>query len=84
MEELHINFSFFIYTLLSRPAIETTILRTPGLLYQENAGDIISNVYKEIRMAKLIYAIGVFLVVLFGVIFALLNAESVQLNYYFE
>lgn len=42
---LLVLFSFFIYTLLSRPAIETTILRTPGLLYQENAGDIISNVY---------------------------------------
>jgi cytochrome c oxidase accessory protein FixG len=42
---LLILFSFFIYTLLSRPAIETTILRTPGLLYQENEGNIISNVY---------------------------------------
>ena len=35
-------------------------------------------------MAKFIYAIGVFLVILFGVIFALLNAESVQLKYYFS
>ncbi len=42
---LLILFSFFIYTLLSRPAIETTILRTPGLLYQENADNTISNVY---------------------------------------
>jgi len=42
---LLILFSFFIYTLSSRPAIETTILRTPGLLYQENEGNIISNVY---------------------------------------
>ncbi len=42
---LLILFSFFIYTLLSRPAIETTILRTPGLLYQENADSTISNVY---------------------------------------
>ena len=38
-------FSFFIYTLLSRPVIETTILRTPGLLYQENTDNIISNLY---------------------------------------
>lgn len=42
---LLILFSFFIYTLFTRPAIETTILRTPGLLYQENEGNIISNVY---------------------------------------
>lgn len=42
---LVILLSFFVYTLLSRPAIETTILRTPGLLYQENADNTISNVY---------------------------------------
>ncbi len=42
---LLVLFSFFIYTLLSRPDIETTILRTPGLLYQENADNTISNVY---------------------------------------
>ncbi len=42
---LLIIFSFFIYTLVSRPVIETTILRTPGLLYQENADNTISNVY---------------------------------------
>ena len=40
-----ILFSFFIYTLVSRPIIETTILRTPGLLYQENPDQTISNVY---------------------------------------
>ena len=38
-------FSFFVYTLLSRPAVETTILRTPGLLFQENSDNSISNVY---------------------------------------
>jgi cytochrome c oxidase accessory protein FixG len=38
-------FSFFIYTLFSRPVIETTILRTPGLLFQENVDQTISNVY---------------------------------------
>ena len=38
-------FSFFLYTLLSRPAVETTILRTPGLLYQENEGGTLSNLY---------------------------------------
>ena len=38
-------FSFFVYTLLSRPVVETTILRTPGLLFQENADNTISNVY---------------------------------------
>ena len=42
---LLILFSFFIYTLVSRPIIETTILRTPGLLYQENPDQTISNVY---------------------------------------
>ncbi len=42
---LVILFSFFVYTLLSRPVIETTILRTPGLLYQENNDNTISNVY---------------------------------------
>ncbi|MEN8115703.1 MAG: cytochrome c oxidase accessory protein CcoG [Bacteroidota bacterium] len=41
---LLIIFSFFIYTLLSRPAIETTILRTPGLIYQEQENTF-SNVY---------------------------------------
>lgn len=42
---LVILFSFFFYTLATRPAIETTILRTPGLLYQENDDNTISNVY---------------------------------------
>jgi cytochrome c oxidase accessory protein FixG len=42
---LLILFSFFVYTLLSRPAVETTILRTPGLLFQENTDNTISNVY---------------------------------------
>ena len=42
---LIVLFSFFIYTLLSRPVIETTILRTPWLLYQENENLTISNVY---------------------------------------
>ncbi len=37
-------FSFFVYTLATRPAIETTILRTPGLLFQEHENQI-SNVY---------------------------------------
>ena len=37
-------FSFFVYTLLSRPVLETTILRTPGLLYQEQESTL-SNVY---------------------------------------
>jgi hypothetical protein len=38
-------FGFFIYSLFSRPQIETTILRTPGLLFQENKDNTISNVY---------------------------------------
>ena len=42
---LLILLSFFVYTLVSRPIIETTILRTPGLLYQENENNTISNVY---------------------------------------
>ncbi len=36
---------FFVFTLTTRPSIETTILRTPGLLYQENNDNTISNVY---------------------------------------
>jgi cytochrome c oxidase accessory protein FixG len=42
---LLIIFSFFIYTSTSRPDIETTILRTPGFLFQENDNNVISNVY---------------------------------------
>lgn len=38
-------FSFFVYTLATRPEIETTILRTPGLLFQTNDDNTISNVY---------------------------------------
>jgi len=34
-------------------------------------------------MSKLIYTILVLAVILFGIIFAILNAENVQLNYYF-
>lgn len=41
---LLIIFSFFIYTLFTRPVIETTILRAPGLLYQEQDSTY-SNVY---------------------------------------
>lgn len=37
--------SLFAFTLFTRPVIETTILRTPGLLYQENDNNTISNVY---------------------------------------
>jgi cytochrome c oxidase accessory protein FixG len=37
--------AFFIYMLLSRSSVETTILRTPGLMYQENSDSTISNVY---------------------------------------
>lgn len=42
---LIVLFSFFVYTLATRPAVETTILRTPGLLFQENNDNTISNVY---------------------------------------
>jgi cytochrome c oxidase accessory protein FixG len=38
-------FSFFVYSLISRPEIETSILRMPGLLYQEQDNNNISNVY---------------------------------------
>lgn len=34
-------------------------------------------------MSKLIYTVLALIVILFGVIFAVLNAQSVQLNYYF-
>ena len=42
---LLVIFSFFVYTLATRTEIETTILRTPGLLYQENEDNTISNLY---------------------------------------
>lgn len=34
-------------------------------------------------MSKLVYTVLVLAIILFGVIFAMLNAQSVQLNYYF-
>jgi len=34
-------------------------------------------------MSKLIYTILVLTIILFGIIFAVLNADTVQLNYYF-
>ncbi len=37
--------TFFVITLLSRPKLETTILRTPGLTYQKYDDGKISNVY---------------------------------------
>ncbi len=36
---------FFMVTLLNRPVIETTILRTPGMLYQEQPDNALSNLY---------------------------------------
>jgi cytochrome c oxidase accessory protein FixG len=36
---------FFIYMALTRPAVETTILRTPGIIYQVTEEGDISNVY---------------------------------------
>ncbi len=38
-------FGFFVFTLTTRSATETNILRTPGLLYQENSDNTVSNVY---------------------------------------
>ncbi len=37
--------SFLVYLLFSRSDIETSILRTPGLLYQEQVNNEISNLY---------------------------------------
>ncbi len=34
-------------------------------------------------MSKILYAIAIALIALLGVIFAILNAETVQINYYF-
>ena len=42
---LMLIFGLFVITLATRPAIEATILRTPGLLFQKNADQTISNVY---------------------------------------
>ncbi len=38
-------FGFFVYTLLTRPSIETTILRTPGTMFQETDNGQILNLY---------------------------------------
>ena len=38
-------FGFFIFTLLTRPDLEATILRTPGTIYQEQENNMISNIY---------------------------------------
>ena len=37
--------TFFVITLLTRPEVETTILRTPGMTYQMQDDGTISNVY---------------------------------------
>lgn len=42
---LLILLGFFVYTIFTRPSIETNILRTPGLLFQENSDGTISNLY---------------------------------------
>lgn len=42
---LVVIFSFFIFTLLTRPKLDTTILKTPGMTYQIQDNGIISNVY---------------------------------------
>jgi len=42
---LGILLSFFIYTLLTRPVVETAILRIPGTLYQTTETGNISNIY---------------------------------------
>jgi len=36
---------FFIFTLFTRPVIETTILRTPGTLFQKQSENSLSNIY---------------------------------------
>jgi cytochrome c oxidase accessory protein FixG len=38
-------FCLFIYTLTTRSLVEATILRTPGLIFQENNDGTLSNVY---------------------------------------
>ncbi|BDD06314.1 cytochrome c oxidase accessory protein CcoG [Aureibacter tunicatorum] len=42
---LTILVSSFLYMLLSRGQVETTLLRVPGMLYQEQEGGYISNLY---------------------------------------
>lgn len=42
---LAVLLGFFIYSITSRKMIETTILRTPGIIYQENTDGTVSNVY---------------------------------------
>ena len=42
---LGILLSFFIYTLFTRPVVETAILRIPGTLYQTTEQGHISNIY---------------------------------------
>ena len=43
--------AFFVFMLTTRSMVETTILRTPGLIYQENSNSTISNVY-NIKMVN--------------------------------
>ena len=38
-------FGFFIYTLATRPSVESTILRVPNTLFQEQPNNRISNIY---------------------------------------
>lgn len=42
---LFILLGFFVYMLLTRPSVETTILRTPNMLYQVNEFGDITNLY---------------------------------------
>jgi hypothetical protein len=38
-------FSVFLYLLVTRKLVETTLLRTPGMMYQHQENDKISNLY---------------------------------------
>ncbi|MBN2745644.1 MAG: cytochrome c oxidase accessory protein CcoG [Bacteroidales bacterium] len=42
---LLIILSFFVYTLLTRESVDAVIIRTPNILFQEQPGDSIRNIY---------------------------------------
>jgi len=56
---LVVLFAFLTYLLFSRPDVEATILRTPGMLYQEQDNNQISNLYniKVVNKKRLDYPI---------------------------
>lgn len=83
---LVVLFSFLVLLFVSRTEIETTILRTPGLIYQEQDNNMISNLYniKVVNKTKENFSIDVKLlshkgrVEIVGGSLSVLNSSSVE------